>query len=125
MEVHYPKSVWKNCYAEHQVPGKTYKKKKKKPWDPQTAFGGRGLIFANRYRSGPVKTGLFIRAAVTGLDLLRYDRNGISWVWGGLGTTWDPKLRLRQRSNCDRSGPVKMEVFFRASVVALDPMQFN
>ena len=30
MVVHYPRSVWKNCYAEHQVPGKTYKKKKKK-----------------------------------------------------------------------------------------------
>ena len=25
MVVPYPRSVWKNCYAEHQVPGKTYK----------------------------------------------------------------------------------------------------
>ena len=24
MVVHYPRTVWKNCYAEHEVTGKTY-----------------------------------------------------------------------------------------------------
>ena len=26
MVVHYPRTVWKNCYAEHNVTGETYKK---------------------------------------------------------------------------------------------------
>ena len=28
MVVHYPRTVWKNSYAEHQVTGKTYNLKK-------------------------------------------------------------------------------------------------
>ena len=30
MVVHYPRTVWKNSYAEHEVTGKPYKKKEKK-----------------------------------------------------------------------------------------------
>ena len=30
MVVHYPRTVWKNRYAEHEVTGKTYNLKKKK-----------------------------------------------------------------------------------------------
>ena len=30
MVVHYPRTVWKNSYAEHEVTGKTYNLKKKK-----------------------------------------------------------------------------------------------
>ena len=30
MVVHYPRTVWKNSYVEHEVTGKTYKLKKKK-----------------------------------------------------------------------------------------------
>ena len=33
MVVHYPRTVWKNSYAEHEVTGKTYNKKKKKAYD--------------------------------------------------------------------------------------------
>ena len=29
MVVHYPRTVWKNSYAEHEVIGKAYNKKKK------------------------------------------------------------------------------------------------
>ena len=37
MVVHYPRTVWKNSYPEHEVTGKTYKKRRKKkllipPW---------------------------------------------------------------------------------------------
>ena len=30
MVVHYPRTVWKICYAEHKETGKTYKKEKKR-----------------------------------------------------------------------------------------------
>ena len=35
MVVHYPRTLWKNSYAEHEVTGKTYnlKKKKKVPYN--------------------------------------------------------------------------------------------
>ena len=33
MVVHYPRTVWKNSYAEHEVTGKTYNLKKKKKND--------------------------------------------------------------------------------------------
>ena len=38
MVVHYPRTVWKNSYAEHELTGKTYnlKKRKKKEEDMKT-----------------------------------------------------------------------------------------
>ena len=42
MVVHYPRTVWKNCYAEHEVTGETYKKKKKKKKNPYFCSGRRG-----------------------------------------------------------------------------------
>ena len=40
MVVHYPRTVWKNSYAEHEVTGKIYnlKKKKKKDLTLKTYF---------------------------------------------------------------------------------------
>ena len=40
MVVHYPRTVWKICYAEHKETGKTYKKKKKKKiWGEEIQSG--------------------------------------------------------------------------------------
>ena len=45
MVVHYPRTVWKNSYAEHVVTGKTYNlKKKKKQIQDFGSGGGTALI---------------------------------------------------------------------------------
>ena len=36
MVVHYPRTVWKNSYAEHEVAGKSCNKKKVEPWECQS-----------------------------------------------------------------------------------------
>ena len=45
--VHYPRTVWKNSYAEHEVTGKTYpkKKEKKKRKRRHFQFGSQYIFF--------------------------------------------------------------------------------
>ena len=44
MVVHYPRTVWKNSYAEHEVTGKTYNKKKKKSKPLQINHCSKGTV---------------------------------------------------------------------------------
>ena len=47
MVVHYPRTVWKNSYAEHEITGKTYKKKEEKG-------GGKKRVFKIRIFIGKI-----------------------------------------------------------------------
>ena len=45
MVVHYHKTVWKNCYAEHKVTGETYNQEKKMSKENVSILKKRTLIF--------------------------------------------------------------------------------
>ena len=45
MVVHYPRTVWENNYAEHEVTGKTYNLKKKKCSKGVTVYPFCHLVF--------------------------------------------------------------------------------
>ena len=51
MVVHYPRTVWKICYAEHKETGKTYINKNKKNIAKQIIHNLAHLLYSNRNRS--------------------------------------------------------------------------
>ena len=93
MAVHYPRTVWKNCYAEHELTGKTYNQKKNIYVHVLLT-----LITSPSAISNPRDTSKIVGNSISPGHCLRWENASESWVSNAEG-----KKICTALQNCLRS----------------------